>query len=70
MKDVSSIRPWFREDLRYVLMAIHFAMRVAGWRMNEDKWRGAVDALAALGKAWGVDPAEFMSEADARRVGG
>lgn len=70
MKDVADIRPWFREDLRYVLMAIYFAMKVAGWRRNEHEWRGAMDALTALGKAWGVKPEAFLSEADARRVGG
>ncbi|NUQ86297.1 MAG: hypothetical protein HUU11_16450 [Anaerolineales bacterium] len=70
MRDVSNIRPWFAEDLRLILMAIYFAMKVAGWRMNAEQWRGVVDALTALGKAWGVKPESFLSEADARRVGG
>lgn len=70
MRNVSDIRPWFREDLRLVLLAIYFAMKAAGWRMNADQWRGAVDALTALGKAWGVEPKSFMSEADVRQVGG
>lgn len=64
--DVGDIKPWFREDLRRIMVAIYFAMKLAGWRMDASRWRGVVHFLAAFAMAVGVSPAEFMSEADVR----
>ena len=69
MSNVSDVRPWFKSDLKYVLMAVYFAMKFAGWRMEASKWIGVVHALAALAKAFGVDAASFMTEADVRLIG-
>lgn len=68
MSNTNDIKPWFRVDLRDVLKALYFAMKISSIGKPYEYWRGVLNGLASFGLAVGVMPAEFMSASDAQAV--
>lgn len=68
-KDVSDIKPWFREDLARTLMSIYFAGKAN--QRREDLYRaGFAAALSNVALAVGVNPESFLSPEDVQLMRG
>jgi hypothetical protein len=65
MGNLSTIRPWFCDELEKILTSNYFSMRASGNR-NQEYLRGYITALIGLALAIGINPKSILMEEDMR----
>lgn len=64
---VSDIKPWFREDLYHLMLALTLASKASGVR-KEQYDTGFAAGLSSFALAVGVNPEAFLSPEDLERL--
>jgi len=59
-RDVSGFKPWFREDIRRVLLGVNAASLSSGMHQHDGYRAGFVAALASVALVIGIEPKSLM----------
>lgn len=70
-KNVSDIKPWFKEDIFRLITSIYFAHSLSPENSNEENNQycvGFAEAMSSFALAAGIDPKSFLTPKDIQLI--